>query len=159
MENSEINDRRPSGGKSLTEPIPSRTSVWFVIWMWLPAASILVLVVFVAFLFTPPKNGTDNYDEIVASYAKIQLGMTSDDVARVFKKYDLESIVEKGSSNQATYSRHKIWVRFVRYKDAERIVIFYKNSRVVGKRFFWHSDPYPEGAFPTIEPAEFKFSR
>ncbi len=53
---SETSYRRPLLEKNLTEPVPSRTSVWLVIWMWLPATTILasvLLIVLVVFIQWP----------------------------------------------------------------------------------------------------------
>ena len=40
-------------------------------------------------------------------------------------------------------------------KPGRFMVIYYKNSGVVGKRMYGTSDPYPASDFPILEVAEF----
>ena len=100
---------------------------------------------------TAMKAETYPYDETVERYRKVQKGTTLDEVKEIFSGYKMSDLEPEESS----ISFQRIYVKLRWTKGNDQMVIYYKNSGVVGKRMYGTSDPYPASDFPILEVAEF----
>lgn len=114
---------------------------------------VFVVLLLVAGIIRSRRSYRERVAPVAARYAEVQLGMSANDLDRIFSGYRIGEVRRLSDPKAHKIDADSMQLVFVklRFWGEDALAFYYKDGLVVGKQIQGY-DPYPEDEFPTVKP-------